>query len=309
MYLIGVDGGGTKTHCIIGDEHGNVCAEGFGGPANYDCSGKEVTRNSIGTAIQRALDKLNLTMQDIAYASLGLAGADYPEDYEILTELCKPIFGDVPYEIFNDCYIALRAGSEEGWGVISICGTGHGAMGQSRAGDVVALRNMGYDLGNRGGGGELLREAMHHTFRADEGTGPSTRLQVEIPKVFHVNTMTEVDEILRKKGMSDEAKYQIPVLVATLAKQKDMLCQNLMIDMGSVIGKAAAGIIMKMDEEDQQVPLILAGSVFASDNPLLIDAYMLEVHKVAPKAYCKVLNQKPVMGAYYLSLDKISKSR
>lgn len=304
MYLLGVDGGGTKTHCIVGDEFGNVFAEGFGGPANYDCVGIETTKKSIETAIGRALDKLNIRIQDIGYAVLGLAGADYPEDYEILGKMCQSIFGKVPFEVVNDCFIALRAGADQGWGVVSICGTGHGAMGVTKDGTRVELRNMDYQLGNRGGGGELVREAFHHTFRADEGIGPATRLQTEIPKIFHVETMTEVDRLLRKDAIDDESKYRIPVLVAKLAKERDKVAQKLMIRMGSALGQSAAGIIRRMGAMDEEVTIVLAGSVFSGDNPLLLDAYMLEVHKVAPWAKVKVLNKKPVMGAYYLACDK-----
>lgn len=305
MYLLGVDGGGTKTHCVVGDEHGNIFAEGFGGAANYDCVGIDTTKNSIETAIGRALSKLNIQISDLSYAYLGLAGADYPEDYEILGEMCQTIFNEVPFQVVNDCLIALRAGSDEGWGVVSICGTGHGAMGRSSKGEVVTLRNMDYQLGNRGGGGELLREAFHHTFRADEGVGPATRLQQEIPKLFQVETMTEVDEILRKKGYNDEVRYGIPVLVSRLAKERDKVCQKLMIQMGSALGQSTAGIIKRMGAQDTEVPIVLAGSVFGGDNPLLMDAYRLEVHKMAPYANFKVLDKKPVIGAYYLSRDEV----
>ncbi|MGL4799914.1 MAG: BadF/BadG/BcrA/BcrD ATPase family protein [Cellulosilyticaceae bacterium] len=304
MYLLGVDGGGTKTHCVVGDEKGNIFAEGFGGPANYDCVGIETTKQSIHTAIMRALDKLNIGIQDIECAVLGLAGADYPEDYEILGEMCQEIFGEVPFEVVNDCLIALRAGSENGWGVVSICGTGHGAMGVTKEGRRIELRNMDYDLGNRGGGGELLREAMHHAFRADEGISASTKLQHEIPKVFKVDSMVEVDRIIRQRGFDDEVKYRIPVVVAQLAKERDKVAQNIMMSMGKALGQTAAGIIRRMGAMDDEVTMVLAGSVFGGDNPLLIDMYILEVHKVAPWAKVKILDKKPVMGAYYLAQDK-----
>ncbi|MGL4344753.1 MAG: BadF/BadG/BcrA/BcrD ATPase family protein [Cellulosilyticaceae bacterium] len=307
MYLLGIDGGGTKTHCIIGDEEGNIYAEGFGGPSNYQVAGIETTQNSITTAIGRALGKLNITISDITYVSLGLAGADYEEDFVILGDMCKEIFKEVPFEIVNDCWIGLRAGSESGWGIVSICGTGHGTMGKGPDGNKVELRNMDYTLGNRGGGGELIREALHHTFRADEGIGPATRLQQEIPKVVGLETMTEVDNLIRNTDLDSEALYQIPVIVSELAKNEDEVAQEVMISMGKALGQTAAGVIRRLGIQKEEVPVILVGSVFAGDNPLLIDSYRLEVHKVAPKAVFKVLDKKPVLGAYYLALDYIKR--
>lgn len=308
MYLLGIDGGGTKTHCIIGDEHGNIFAEGFGGPANYDCVGIEVTKRSIETAIKRALDKLNISIDAVSYAYLGLAGADYKEDYDILEAMCKTIFNQVPFKVVNDCLIALRAGSDVGWGVVSVCGTGHGALGRTLEGESFTLRNMTYELGNRGGGGELVREALHHAFRGDEGVGPFTRLQQEIPLLYGVETMGQVDECIRAHTDDTEMRYQIPVLVARLAKERDKVSQELLIKMGSALGQTAAALIRRMGVMDKEVPVVLAGSVFTSDNPLVIDAYQLEIHKVAPYAKFIILKQKPVIGAYELSRDEKSRT-
>ena len=40
MYVMGVDGGGTKTKCYVGNTGGEVLGRGLGGPANYQICGK-----------------------------------------------------------------------------------------------------------------------------------------------------------------------------------------------------------------------------------------------------------------------------
>ena len=60
-----------------------------------------------------------------------------------------------------------------------------------------------------------------------------------------------------------------------------------------------------MGAEDEALTIVLSGTVFISDHPLLIDAYMLEVHKIAPYAKMKLLHKKPVMGAYYMTCDRV----
>ncbi|MGL4736445.1 MAG: N-acetylglucosamine kinase [Cellulosilyticaceae bacterium] len=307
MYLLGVDGGGTKTHCVVGDEKGNVYAEGFGGPSNYQISGIEVARHSIQTAVSRALAKIGLEIKDVSFITLGLAGADYPEDFGTLGVMCRELFGEVPFEVVNDCWIGLRAGSDVGWGIVSICGTGHGTMGSGPDGSKVELRNMDYQLGNRGGGGELIREALHHAFRADESIGTQTRLQIEIPKVLGLGSMKEVDKLIRTTGLDHDGLYRIPLVVSELARDEDEVAQQLMIDMGAALGRTAAGVIRRLGLGQETVPVILVGSVFVGDNPLVVDSYRLEVHKAAPHACFKILDKKPVMGAYYLAMDAFKK--
>ena len=303
MYLLGLDGGETKTHCIIGDEEGNICAEGFGGPANYQIAGAEIAKKSIETAISRALNKLNIKITDIKYGIIGLSGADSKEDFEILKKICQPIFEDVPFEIYNDCWLVLRAGNEENWGVVSVCGAGHGCMGRTKDGKKVELRNMIYMLGNKGGGTELIYDVLHHTFRADESVGIPTRLQEEIPKLLGVHTMSDIDYLIRKKGENLEGWNQIPNLIYRLAKEEDMVSQDLMISMGHSVGKTAAAMIKKLGLQQTEVPMILGGSAFTEDNPLFMDAYKMEVHRVAPHAKFHVIDKKPVIGAYHLAMD------
>src|SRR2546423_1271885 len=52
-YLLGVDGGGTKTHAVIADEHGRVLGEGFAGPSNP----LRVGVNPAATAVREAGDQ------------------------------------------------------------------------------------------------------------------------------------------------------------------------------------------------------------------------------------------------------------
>lgn len=308
MYLLGIDGCESKTHCIIGDENGNIYAEAFGGAANYNFVEKNVVKQSIQTAISRALNKLNLQITDISYAVLGLAGADYKEDIDHLEKICKKIFVDVPFEIVNDCCIGLRAGSEEGWGVVTICGLGHKSMGKDKNGMKVELPNINYSLGSKVRGREWIREVLYWAFRVDE-EGGSSKLQYELPKLLGVNKMSEVDKLIREQGLDIEGMKQIPSLVTRLAKEEDTPCQEMIIAIGSMLGKNAAGIIRRLEAKQENIPVILLGSMFTSENPLLMDAYKMEVHKVAYKAEFKVLDKKPVRGAYYLAMDFINENK
>ena len=55
-YVLGVDGGGTKTVCLLMDFSGEIKGRGEAGPSNYQSLGVEPAYNSIRSAIARALD-------------------------------------------------------------------------------------------------------------------------------------------------------------------------------------------------------------------------------------------------------------
>ena len=41
MYVLGIDAGGTKTHCVIADENENILAEGFAGASQHQLFGQK----------------------------------------------------------------------------------------------------------------------------------------------------------------------------------------------------------------------------------------------------------------------------
>lgn len=302
-YLAAIDGGGSKTACIIGDEHGRVLGQGLSGGSNHQTVGADAAQQTLAAALKQALGQAGLALSQLSYIYYGLAGADLPPDYEVLVPLCRQISGGVAHEIQNDTWNGLRAGAPENWGVVSICGTGGACAGIAPDGTRVQLRNLAYEQGNRGGGAEILQHALHYAFRSDEQTGISTALQYEIPKLVGCTDMSAVLERLDQPQTQHQLLQAVPPLVKQLANQGDAICQRLLVDTGTALGEIAGSVIRKLGLGGQPVPVVMIGGVVQGDNPLLRDAYTLAVHCAAPQAQITVLQQPPVNGAYRLAQD------
>lgn len=308
MYILGVDGGGTKVHAVIGNEAGEILAEGFGGQGNYQTCGVDTCRTSISNAIVDCVSALNIEIADIDYGVFGLSGYDEPADFAVLEPLVKSIMGDVPHEVMHDSWIGMRAATDAGFGIVSICGTGGATTGQALDGTKLALRNLGYITGNRGGGGELIEHAIHYAFRSEEGTYLKSSLEQKIPECFGLKDMNEVCESIRDTEWPDDATcYKIPIAVFKAAKEGDQVATELINDMGRALGQYAAGVIRRLGLEQEAVPCTLVGSLFKQQNPALNGPYLEEVQKVAPKAYTVIPEKDPVYGALGLALDAIKK--
>ena len=309
MYLLGIEASERKTHCLISDEKGNIFAEGFGGAANYKEIGHAQMLNAIGTAVQRSLDKLNLKIEDIACIVVGISGLQDEEERALLVKMCKPIFGEVPLEILNDAHIILRAGNEAYWGVVTHCNSGHSTFGRNRKGDSIRLRSVEKEVAIKGGVEELVREGIYYALKSEEGIIGATKLQQEIPKLFGKKDMYQVSELIRSEGIKEEIKTQFLIMINTLGKQRDKIAQSLLINMGKVMGQSVGAVIRKLGEQDEAIPIILTGAITSIDCPILFDAYMLEIHKIAPCAYLKVLENKPAVGACALAIETLHKTR
>lgn len=302
MYVLGIDAGGTKTHCVIADENENILAEGFAGASQHQLFGIEQTERNLQAAISAALKEAGISLQDLSYAVLGMSGADGEDDLALLNPAAEKVLPGVPFRIVHDAWIGMYSALKEPFGVVSICGTGAGHAGRNRQGDELTLRNLDYRLGNYGGGGDLVEKALHYAFRSDEGTYKKSALEAAVPPIFGVSTMEDVCRLLKQNPLSDKERYQLPITVFQLANSGDSVCRMLIQDLGHEEGLYAAAVIRRLHMENEQVPVVLIGSLFHSDDPLLLDPFMEAVRTAAPAAYPVLPTRKPVTGAVRMAL-------
>lgn len=305
--LLGVDGGGTKTHCVVASRAGALLGEGRAPSSLYEIVGREAARAAIELAVSRALAAAAVGLAEIDYAVLGLSGADTPADLAVLDPLCRSILPEVPLRVVNDGWIGLRAAVAENWGVAVVCGTGAGVCGRSRDGREVVLRNKGYELGNRGGGGDLVRDALHAAFRAEEGTAPATLLEREIPRLVGLATMAEMTGPLAAGELATTLLAELPKLVFALASRGDAACQRMLIAMGRFLGEVAGGVARRLGLDEADLPVALVGSLFKGENPLLVDELTTNLHRFAPRARIVRSAEPPVMGALLLARDEVGR--
>lgn len=302
MYVLGIDAGGTKTHCVIADENENILAEGLAGASQHQLFGIRQTEKNLQLAVSAALKEAGLTLQDLSYAVLGMSGADGEDDLALLNPAAEKVLPGVPFRVVHDAWIGMYSALKEPFGVVSICGTGAGHAGRNRQGDELTLRNLDYRLGNYGGGGDLVEKALHYAFRSDEGTYEKSALEAAVPPIFGVSTMEDVCRLLKQNPLSDKERYQLPITVFQLANSGDSVCRMLIQDLGHEEGLYAAAVIRRLHMENEQVPVVLIGSLFHSDDPLLLDPFMDAVHTAAPAAYPVLPTRKPVTGAVRMAL-------
>ena len=273
MYVLGVDAGGTKTHCAVADETGRIVGEGFSGPANHQTCGRERTKQSLQEAVGKALSAAGLEKKDITCGVFGMSGADGEDDFILLNDVVGEIMGNVSFEVMHDGWIGFRSAVD----------------------------------GNMGGGGELAQQAMHYAFRSNEGTWEKTALEEELPGLFHVETMDQVCAIVKNRDIPAEQQFQLPRLVFRLADEGDPVCREIISRMGYEEGRYAAAIIRRLHMEEEKVPVVLIGSLFGTRNPLLIEPYMEAVHQAALGAYPVIPEAAPVTGAIKIALENCRK--
>src|SRR2546430_13607750 len=124
-YVLGVDGGTTKTVALVARLDGTIVGAGRGGCANiYAACGADAALSAVEDAVRAALSAAGVPAGALLAGAFSMSGADWPEDTVYLREAMARRGYGRRVVVVNDALGALRAGSPDGTGVAVVCGTG-----------------------------------------------------------------------------------------------------------------------------------------------------------------------------------------
>lgn len=304
-YFLGIDAGATKTYALLGDESGRLIGLGKGGTGNHQSQGGlPLAMASIARAVEEALAAGGLAPGEVHHAAFCLAGADLPCDYAMLEEAIRKRWPDMRFSVHNDSFAGLRAGLTGRWGVVSICGTGTNQAGIGKDGRELQVGGLGGLFGDYGGGADLGRAAVAAVFLAAEQRGVETALTGPVLAALGAADVDDLREKLYRGQIERGRIFALAPLVFEAANRGDQAAQEALIEMGRRMGRSVGGVIRQLNLCDEEVEVVLAGSTWKGNNPLLVDAFRLEVHRVAPRARLIRPRFEPVVGAWLLALER-----
>src|SRR5262249_37877430 len=140
---------------------------------------------SLTQALDGALTSAGLGKADLRGAGYGLAGMDWPSDEPRLLPVLQQLDLPGPHVLGNDAYVALRAGSDAGYGIAIISGTGGTIAGHNRAGEHFRTFALGGDWGDFGAASDVVELATRAVAYAYTGRGPATRLTERLLEYYH----------------------------------------------------------------------------------------------------------------------------
>ena len=175
-YLIGIDGGGTKTLLRAADFDLNSLGEVKGGASNLTALDEEAVKNNLTKLLNDFYAQNDLKREDCAALVLGTAGATTAGAQAVLKEHFANIMPGVPVTITSDAIPMLYAGSGAGTGMVLVSGTGSVCFGRNSEGTLFRAGGWGHIIGDEGGGYALGRDSLIAIMEAFDGRGPKTVL-------------------------------------------------------------------------------------------------------------------------------------
>ena len=302
--VLGVDAGATKTFALVADVDGHILGFGQGGPGNHQTTGLEPALAEIRRSSEEALAEAGVS-PPVDFGFFGLAGADLPVDYALLTPAVEGMGLARQVRIKNDTMVALRAGLRRSWGVAVISGTGFNAGGIGLDGREIQLPGLGALSGDWGGGGDIAQEVIRLICRAWDGRGQPTALTEMVLTALGLPSVEELISQLYQSRFDQRRLLALVPLVFEAAYAGDQVAQALVVRVGTEVGTTANAIIKRLGLETTDVEVVLGGSVFKGKGPLLVDTITQAVHRVAPRATIVLPEFEPVVGAVLRALGNL----
>ncbi len=296
-YYLGIDGGGTKTTCAVGDES-QLLATATAGPSNIVRVGQAQARESLQQAVRQACAAAGITPAQVAHTCVGGSGAARPELAELVRRGLAEILA-TPIDVVGDMQIALEAAFDAGPGVIVIAGTGSIAYGRDPQGTTVRAGGWGFAIGDEGSAHWIGRTAVSAVLRAADPidaaleTGAQSALTAALLKAWGVTSLADLARAANSIPPPDFA-----ALFPAVAASNDDLATQVLTNAGRELAHVAAVVIRRLFAKDQTapVPVAMAGGVFRHA-PLVRQVFYNELRALHPRAEVNPQVVEPVEGA------------
>ena len=303
LYVLGIDGGGTKTIALAADLRGNVLGRGTSGAANYQTVGLGIAIDALKGASEAAIADAGIEIHKFEIACFGLAGVGRETDRALLLPAIKELQLANETILEHDAAIALAGATACQPGIVVLAGTGSMAFGMNRSGETARAGGWGNILADEGSAYYIGRRALIAACRAYDGRGQKTALVDGLMDHLDLEHFTNIVKRIYDKETSPQKIASLAPLVSRLAKAGDGVAIEILKDAGEELALAANAVIEALGMEDNEFQVATSGSVFKAGE-LLLTPFVESVKSIAPRAEIIPPRFEPVMGAVFLALQK-----
>ena len=227
VFLIGIDGGATKTRGIITGEDGIELASSTGGSTNQYTNSMDVVKWNLQTILEHLLRNAGGKTEDVRGICLGLAGVDKPADAKHIRNMVATLLPQTDINVTNDSVIGLYGGCKKSYGIIIISGTGSIAYGRNQKGNEYRTGGWGHILGDEGSGYSIVLRALRAICRAADNRDDKTLLTDIILKGLNLGKPIELMDWV-KDIQGDKAKISsLSPMVYEACAQKDNVALSI----------------------------------------------------------------------------------
>jgi N-acetylglucosamine kinase-like BadF-type ATPase len=306
LYVIGIEGGGTKTTAVLCALDGIILSEAQGGPSNFHIVGIEKTAGTILDLIQTCCHSVGCSVSQIGAVVAGLAGAGRVLDQQRIMERLLEIarmkdFFLEKVSIESDARIALEGAFSGKPGVVVISGTGSIVFGKDERNKIYRAGGWGRLIGDEGSGYAIGREAFRAVAKLFDGYGEKTKLVKLFDEKFGLGTQDAIIDAVY--GEKYDFSSVVPVLMEAASKG-DSVAKKILILACSDLVEVINAVLDKMNKGGKGVPkhsLAFVGSLLMNDN-FYSHKIRSAIKREVPLVIIRNAESSPVVGAALMAI-------
>ena len=299
-YVLGFDGGGTKTECVLMGETGAILTRSRSGASNAVNVGARASSAALAEAGREALRLVQKQAASIAFILAGISGAGEPALQAEIKSLLQPSFPNASIAITSDLLLTLAATGEIP-SVVVIAGTGSAVLGRTAPLKLARAGGFGPIIGDPGSANDIGRKTTAICFQ----------------KFLNGEDFSLIDKILRSFAHNwsqfvEMAREQPTVvfpkifpIVSKAAESGDPSARSILISAAKDLLQQVLEVLRKLQLLDSNFFLAKTGGVFDGSS-FLNDEFDRLVREVAPNARIGPLPRPVAESAALLARDALT---
>jgi len=306
MYVLAIDGGGTKTTAIICDEKGQCFAQidtTRSNPTAMDQPYFEATIHSIMQSLQQQNPQI---VAEVTSCFAGMAGVMELQAESMVESILRQYVCDsATIKVDNDALIALYAGTLGKAGIVQIAGTGAITMGYDKQQHYHRVGGWGYLFDDEGSGYDLGVQLLKAVLQSYDGRAPRTILTEAVMKHFSVDDVPQLIACVYGEEHPRTVIAPVSAYIVAAADDGDLVAKRIIEEACQNYFKAIKACYLRMAWGQEEVPVVLCGGVFTNENYFVPRLQAIAMEQTLPFRF-KTPALPPIGGAVIAALQQIN---
>jgi N-acetylglucosamine kinase-like BadF-type ATPase len=300
-YVIGIDGGGTKTALKLADTEGNLILSAEGGPCNINSMGRDFVQNMLKDLLEETVNKAAISMEQIKVLCIGTAGVDRPDDKKIMEDIIRSSGFKGKVIATNDAETALFGGVGGDEGVILISGTGSICFGRNKDGESRRAGGWGHIIGDEGSGYYIGINAINRIAKGYDGIEEKTIMTDLILEHLKLESAEGLIDYVYRSGAGKSEIASLARFVDEAYKQGDELAEEILLRSAFELFLCCKAVIDYLGLKNKDITVAVNGSVIVK-NECIAGEFSRLLYKNYPKAKISNMKHDAAWGAVLMTL-------
>ncbi len=309
LYVLGADGGGTKTLGVLSDGDCRELARFQVGPGNPNVVGVDGAASNLLDVITGCCERASVLPRELGAVVFGLAGVGSAGVRDRLAEALRARatargWEYLTFSIETDARVALEGAFGGEPGVVVIAGTGSNLIGKLPDGTVSSVGGWGRVLGDEGSGFAIGTEAIRAVTRDIDRRGEARVLRTALATRFGLETR---DAIVAKVYQEKFDLASLAPVVLEAAEKGDRTSMDILRNAASQLTDQLDAIIDRMGSAQAVTGVVFIGGLI--DHDTLYSRIVTEaIHSRIPRAEIRPARYPPVQGAVLMAMNQLKRN-